>query len=227
MRRASTQRRGLFMPRGLAEPYAILDAGLARPAALLAAAVRARRGGVRVFQLRAKLLSDAAFTRLARAVLRVLPGRLLLVNDRCDIALVAGAGGVHLGQDDLPVAVARRILGRGAVVGLSAGNAAEALRAVAQRPDYISIGPVFRTRTKGNAGHPLGPRGYTRLSKLVPPGIPRVAVGGLTPHNVSSLSSATVDAVAAASWWLGNRGWSGDVKAGCRARRKHGGQGWR
>jgi len=219
--------RGLFVPRGRAEPYAILDAGLARPSALLSVAIRARRAGVRVFQLRAKDLPDAAFVRLARDIMGALHGRLMLVNDRCDVALAAGAHGVHLGQDDLPVAVARRILGHGAVIGLSAGNTAEVRKAVAQRPDYVSIGPVFRTRTKGDAGPSLGPGGYARLSRLVPPGIPRVAVGGLTPHNVSSLSPAAVDAVAAASWWLGNRGWPRRLSAGDRARRKHGGQGWR
>lgn len=184
---------------------AILDDGLAGPDGLVRLAGTLSRAGVRVFQLRVKSLGDGAAYRLAVRLRSALRGGSLLVNDRCDLALACGADGVHLGQEDLPAPRARGLLGRGAVVGLSAGTPAEMSRALGAGPDYVSIGPAYRTGTKRDAGRPLELAGFRRLARRVPRATPVLAVGGVTPDNVGVLLDSGADAVAAASCWTRSR----------------------
>jgi thiamine-phosphate pyrophosphorylase len=161
-------------------------------------------GGIRVFQLRAKKLADRDFLDLALRLKDVIPGRGLFINDRCDIAAMSGAGGIHLGIDDVPPAAARRLLGSGVAIGLSAGTRGELARALAARPDYVSLGPAFQTRTKIDAGMALGRAGFARLARLARCRGARVvlAVGGVTADNVGGLLSSGADAVAVAGvWW--------------------------
>ena len=123
---------------------AILDDAWGTPHALVRLAQVLAGAGVRVFQLSIKRLPDAVFHRVAARLRATLPRCSLLINDRCDVALAAGADGVHLGQADLPVKVARRLMGARAVIGVSAGMPGE-LRAVQREdPDYVSMGPVGR-----------------------------------------------------------------------------------
>jgi len=181
---------------------AILDDGLGDAGALVRMARALSRSGVSFFQLRAKNASDGEFLGLAVRLRKELAGRLFLINDRCDVALAARADGVHLGQDDLPASEARHLLGREALVGVSAGSPSELARVLRDSPDYVSLGPVYSTSTKKDAGHPLGPAGFARLIQRVPPRVPVLAVGGITPDNVCILVRAGADAVAAAScWW--------------------------
>jgi thiamine-phosphate pyrophosphorylase len=175
--------------------YAIVDPlDTGRDPVVLAAALLA--GGARVLQLRLKTATsrdvlDAAIriVGLARAA-----GALFLVNDRPDVARAAGADGVHLGQDDLPVAAARRVLGGGAIVGVSTHDVDEARRAEAAGADYVGVGPVYATSSKTN---PLAPRGPA-LVRSVRDAVkaPLVAIGGITVDTAPEVRAAGADAVA-------------------------------
>src|SRR5688500_5589836 len=124
---------------------------------LVALALAAERGGATAVQLRLKLASPREQVERVRALVASL--RIpVLVNDRPDIALAAGAAGVHLGPDDLPVALTRRIVPAGFIVGASVGSEAEA--GAASEADYWGIGPWRRTGTKADAGDALGPDGF-------------------------------------------------------------------
>lgn len=180
---------------------AILDDAVVPPAAMGRLARSLARGGVRVFQVRIKAARDRVVLDAIRSVRRAARGGIVLLNDRCDLAVAAGAAGVHLGTDDLPAAAARRLIGPDRLLGLSAGTLAEVRRAVRGRPDYVSLGPAFRTRTKRDAGPPLGPAGVRRLARGVPSRLPVLAVGGINSHNGGTLMVAGVAAVAVASWW--------------------------
>src|SRR5881628_1224677 len=169
--------------------YAIvdpLDTGR-EPAALAAALLR---GGARLVQLRwpgasaRELLAAALAIRpLARAA-----GALFLVNDRPDVARAAEADGAHLGQDDLPVAAARRVLG------VSTHDLAQARAAEAAGADYIGVGPVYATTTKPDA---LAPRGLELVSAVrAAVRCPMVAIGGITPETAAAVRAAGADAVA-------------------------------
>jgi thiamine-phosphate pyrophosphorylase len=156
-------------------------------------------GGADVVQLREKDTPDDQRLALA-AELRELTdemGRLFLVNDRPDIAAIVGADGVHLGQHDLPIAEARRLLRPGAIVGRSTHSLAEAKAAVNEGADYISVGPIFETQTK-DAGPPVGLELLGQVAEGV--GLPIVAIGGITPQNARSVkkAGATLVAVCAA-----------------------------
>jgi thiamine-phosphate pyrophosphorylase len=175
--------------------YAIadpLDTG--RDPVALAAALLA--GGARVVQLR---LKAATSRELLDAALRIVPlaraaSALFLVNDRPDVARAAGADGVHLGQDDVPVAAARRVLGPDAIVGVSTHDVDEARRADAEGADYVGVGPVYATSSKAN---PLAPRGLA-LVRAVRTAVrrPLVAIGGITVDTAPAVRAAGADAVA-------------------------------
>ncbi len=184
--------------------YLVADAGYAEGRDLPALVEAAVRGGATVVQLRAKDLPARAFAALAGETARRLAptGVPLLVNDRVDIALACGAAGVHLGQDDLPVQDARRILGPGAVIGVSVNTPEEARRAAAEGADYVGAGPAFATSTKDTPLAVLGPDGVARIKRAS--GVPVVAIGGITAANAASLAAAGADGVAVVSAVLGS-----------------------
>ena len=176
---------------------------------VVAAAVR---GGGRVVQLRAKALADGELLALAReavAAARALGG-LLLVNDRPDIALLSEADGVHVGQDDLPPADARRVLPRAALVGLSTHDDLQVDAAADDPVDYVAIGPVFATRTKPDAHPPVGLEGVRSARSRTRR--PLVAIGGITAQNARAVIEAGADGVAVLSAVLAD----GDVEAAVR-----------
>src|SRR5713226_2144703 len=109
-------------------------------------------GGATLIQLRDKHAAPRDFYRQAQAALQIARKHYvrLIINDRVDIALALGADGVHLGQADMPVKAARRLLGEGAIVGISAHNLAQAEQAATMPVDYVAFGPIFRTSTKEN-----------------------------------------------------------------------------
>jgi thiamine-phosphate pyrophosphorylase len=157
---------------------------------------RARAGGATVIQVRWKTGTPADMAELARALVTALDVPVL-VNDRVDVALAAGAAGVHLGWDDLPLAAARAIVPPGFILGLSVGSADEASRARSLPADYWSVGPCFGTTTKPDAGAALGAEGFGRLARLAP-GIPVIGIGGITTANVASIRRAGASGVAVA-----------------------------
>lgn len=150
------------------------------PVAACAAAVR---GGVTSVELRLKRVPPRELVEVARTLVAALPVPVL-VNDRPDVALAAGAAGVHLGPDDLGPALARRVLGPAAIIGASVGLATEAVRA--RGADYWGVGPWRATGTKGDAGKALGEAGVRRILSLAGE-TPCIAIGGVRPEDVAVL----------------------------------------
>lgn len=157
-------------------------------------------GGVTVVQLREKKTDTRRFVELARALKCALAsaGIPLLINDRVDVALAAGADGVHVGQSDMEYADARRILGPEAIIGLSVENMAHVMAANhLDGVDYLGIGPVFSTATKADAAPALGVDELVRAKKVTD--LPLVAIGGVGLDNIGDVMRAGVDGVAVVS----------------------------
>jgi len=154
------------------------------------AVVSVLRAGATALQLRSKHACDKEFYEAA-VYIKKTAGRYkvpLIINDRIDTAYCVDADGVHIGADDMPLNEARKILGKGVIIGLSAQNEKEALFACRQRADYIGVGPVFRTSIK--AAKPIG---IERLKKIVKKSKKTVvAIGGIKEKNISLLKKAGV-----------------------------------
>jgi thiamine-phosphate pyrophosphorylase len=199
----------------------ITDRGLAAPRDVMAVVQAALDAGAPAIQLRDKSATAADLLRQARALLprTRAAGALLFINDRLDVALAAGADGVHLGPDDLPVAAARHIAPPGFLVGCSTDDPEVALRAEADGADYIGCGAVFGTRTKADVGtERIGVQRLDDVAAAV--SIPVIGIGGITAGNVADVAAsraagaAVVGAVMAAAdpaaavtallgWWRG------------------------
>jgi thiamine-phosphate pyrophosphorylase len=156
-------------------------------------------GGADAIQIRDK---SSPAINLCRAVAEIQPqarkyGAVLIVNDRVDVALVEGADGAHVGQEDLPAREARRLLPRPAILGVSAGSIEEARKAARDGADYIGVGPVFSTGTKPDAGEPLGLEKFAAIARAV--GIPTIAIGGLSLDNIAAVIAAGAGGVAVVS----------------------------
>jgi thiamine-phosphate pyrophosphorylase len=162
-------------------------------------ALAAEAGGADAVQLRLKNAPAREQVALARALLAALTIPVL-VNDRLDVAIAAGAAGVHLGSDDLPVALARRIAPPGFLIGASVGSDAEAM--AAGDADYWGIGPWRVTGTKPGAGAGLDEDGFARLARLAR-GRPCLAIGGVQPTDVPLVRRAGGSGVAVVSGILG------------------------
>ncbi len=192
--------------------YAIVDPlDTGRDPVALARALLA--GGAELLQVRLKGASAARLLAVATEVVALghAAGALVLVNDRPDVARAAGADGVHLGQDDLPVAAARRVLGPGALVGVSTHDVGQARAAAAAGADYLGVGPVFATTSKTAA---LPPRGLD-LVRAVRAAVacPLVAIGGITAATAAAVRAAGADSVA----MIGALTTAPDVTAAVRA----------
>ena len=154
---------------------------------LVSLCLAAERGGVTAVQLRLKEASPRALAATARALLDALSVPLF-INDRLDVALAVGAAGAHLGPDDVPIAMARRIVPAGFLLGASVGSAAEAGQGA--EADYWGVGPLRVTGTKSDAGNAIGIEGFAAVCRLAPPGVPCVAIGGVRPEDVSGVRGA-------------------------------------
>lgn len=174
---------------------------------LVASCVAAARGGATSIQLRCKLVGPREVAALARAILAATPVALFL-NDRLDVALAVGAVGVHLGPDDLPLELARRVAPPGFLLGASVGAVGEA--GAGAPADYWGIGPLRRTTTKPDAGDPLGVPGFAEVVR-VSGGRPCVAIGGVEPGDVAAVRQAGGVGVAVISGIF-----SGDPEVGAR-----------
>jgi thiamine-phosphate pyrophosphorylase len=175
---------------------------------LIALALAAERGGVTAVQLRLKQAPAREQVATARALVAALRVPVL-VNDRPDVAVAAGAAGVHLGPDDLPSALARRMLPEGAILGVSVGTPEEARMAGAG--DYWGVGPWRATATKGDAGNAIGAEGFAAVIRESG-GRPCVAIGGILPEDASAVLAAGGTGVAVVSGILG----AADVEAAAR-----------
>jgi thiamine-phosphate pyrophosphorylase len=156
-------------------------------------------GGASLIQLRDKEMSGRALWEVGMQMRRLTRDRgvSLVVNDRVDVAMAVGADGVHLGQDDVPVAAARELMGPDAIVGASVSNPEEAYAAEAAGASYVSFGPVFATASKADAGRPVGTGLLGAIKKAV--SVPVLAIGGINRDNVREVMSAGADGVAVIS----------------------------
>lgn len=162
------------------------------------------QGGATMIQVRWKDGVPADVLELTRALVAALPTPIL-VNDRADIAIAAGAAGAHLGWEDVPLDVLRPHLPAGFLLGLSVGSPEEASRAAALSADYWSIGPCFATSNKSDAGPALGPEGFGALARLAPEGVPVIGIGGIMPGNAGLITGAGAAGVAVIGAVLGAR----------------------
>ena len=153
--------------------------------------------GATLIQLREKVDPPLRFFEQAESAVRVARdrGAKIIINDRVDIALALKADGVHLGQEDLGPAAARRILGGDAIIGFSTHSLEQARRAAQMPVDYVAIGPIFSTTTKESANPPVGLDGLARVREALG-AMPLVAIGGINSENVGTVIKAGADVVA-------------------------------
>lgn len=161
---------------------------------LVARAQAATRGGATMIQLRLKDADARTLVEVARALIAALPHDVpLVVNDRADVAIAAGAAGVHVGDEDVPPAALRRVVPRDFIIGASVGTDAEV--AFAADADYVGIGPVYATDSKHDAGTTIGTEGLAEL--VVRAKRPAVAIGGIDATNAAAAVMAGATGVAA------------------------------
>jgi thiamine-phosphate pyrophosphorylase len=178
------------------------------------------RGGARFLQLRAKTLSGAAFLDLASRVCALAhpAGAIVIVNDRADVARLSGADGLHVGQEDLPAAAARAIVGIDAMVGVSTHTEPQIEAAIRQPVTYVAVGPVFGTSTKATGYAAIGLDRVRYAAMRLRAGVQRgpaalVAIGGITIENAGDVIDAGATAVAVITDLLA----TGDPEARVRA----------
>ncbi len=146
-------------------------------------------GGAGVVQVRMKAARPAEVLEVSRRIVTAAAGRaLILVNDRADLALLSGADGVHVGEDDLPVAEARRLLGPERLVGWTARTVEEARLGIAQGADHVGFGPVFVSRTKSMGPPPHGIAGLAAACRALP--VPVVAISGISLEDIAEVARA-------------------------------------
>ncbi len=158
---------------------------------LVSRARAAARGGATMLQLRLKDADARTLLEVARALVDAVQVPVI-VNDRADVALAAGAAGVHVGADDLAASVLRPLVPPGFIIGASVGTEAELVHA--RGADYVGIGPVFATASKSDAGPWIGVEGFAALRRRVSQ--PAVAIGGITADNARTALAAGADGVA-------------------------------
>ncbi len=178
--------------------YVILDRGAARGRDLPGLLEGVLAGGCRMVQLRDKHMPLAELYPVAGALRERCrqAGALFIVNDRADLALALGADGLHVGQDDLPAAAARRLLSPRMILGVSTHDPRQARQAHADGADYIAVGSMFPTGTKAGF-HLVGPQLVSELRSEI--AVPLVAIGGITVDNVDQVIAAGADGVAVIS----------------------------
>jgi thiamine-phosphate pyrophosphorylase len=171
---------------------AITDDAIDHRANVVQRATAAVRGGATCVQLRLKHATPHEVVDVARALVSAV-GVPVIVNDRADIALAAGAAGVHVGDADLPVVAIRRFVPPHFVIGASLGSERELENA--RDADYVGIGPVFASGSKNDAGDATGIEGFKRLAALC--NLPAVAIGGITAESAPQIMAAGAAGVAA------------------------------
>ena len=179
--------------------YLVTDRSLSKGRSNRQIVEAAVAGGITCVQLREKQCGTREFIEEALHLKPLLRDRRipLIINDRLDVALAVEADGVHLGQSDMPITMARKIAGSSLIIGISAESTDDALRAEQEGADYIGISPVFATPTKTDTAAPLGLAGVNKIRGLVD--IPLVGIGGINQDNAASVIGAGADGVAVVS----------------------------
>ncbi|WP_109205790.1 thiamine phosphate synthase [Moorella sp. Hama-1] len=173
-------------------------------------------GGATAIQLREKDLPAREQVELGRAIreLTRAAGATFIVNDRLDVVQAVEADGLHIGQEDLPAPIARQLLGPDKILGVSTGTIAEARQAEADGADYLGVGSIYATGSKGDAGEPIGPEGLRAIKEAV--NIPVVGIGGINAGNAAAVIAAGAAGVAVISTVIG----APDVAAAARRLRE-------
>jgi thiamine-phosphate pyrophosphorylase len=179
--------------------YLVTDQGLTQGRFLKDIIAAAIRGGVTCVQLREKTCSTREFIEQTLSIKELLNAHHipLIINDRVDVALAVGADGVHLGQNDMPLAMAKTIVKDSMLIGISTHTVAEAVEAERSGADYIGVGAMFATSTKTDTVDPIGPEGLGRIRKSVK--IPIVGIGGINAKNAGSVIQQGADGIAVVS----------------------------
>jgi thiamine-phosphate pyrophosphorylase len=179
--------------------YLLLDPAASSSRSLADVLKEAADHGVRLFQYRDKQASMSEAYRQGTELRRVSAdaGALLIVNDRCDLALAVDADGVHVGQTDLPLAEARLLMGPEKILGVSTHTPAQATAALAERPDYLAYGPIFATLTKLDHEAVVGIDELRKIRRRVP--VPLFAIGGIAAGDVNKILETGADGVAVCS----------------------------
>jgi thiamine-phosphate pyrophosphorylase len=185
--------------------YLVTDRGILGGRDLFKAVEDAIQGGASLIQLREKDISSRGFYDLAMQMKKLVNSYNvpLIINDRLDIALAVGADGLHIGQDDLPLGIARKILGPDKIIGYSVSNLEEALYGEKNGADYLGAGPAYATGSKADAGAPIGLDNIKMIKESV--SIPVVAIGGVSIANLIEVRESGVDGVSVISAILGSR----------------------
>ncbi len=180
--------------------YVIVDPEATRGRDVVEVAEAALRGGASVIQLRDKTRDKGEVLEIARTIKGLCDkyGGLFIVNDDADIAFLSGAHGLHVGQTDLPVGEARRVLAPGQIIGRSNNGTVEALESEAQGADYVAVGAVYSTTTMGKSGRTaVGPEMIRRVKDAV--SAPVVAIGGINAGNIADVARAGADCICVVS----------------------------
>lgn len=179
--------------------YLVTDRDLSLGRSLEWVVEKAVKGGTTLVQLREKDMETRPFIQSAISIKKILdPYHIpLLINDRVDVALAAGADGVHLGRHDMPYAMARNILGKNAIIGLSVETFQQAEQVSRLDADYIAISPVYTTPTKKELTQQLGLEGVRHITGICPQ--PAVGIGSIKPHNAAAVIRAGANGIAVVS----------------------------
>jgi thiamine-phosphate pyrophosphorylase len=176
--------------------YLVTDSRLHKGYSVLEQVELALRGGVRIIQLREKELPEPDFIRLATEALKLTRSydAFLIINDSVKVAQEAGADGLHLGQEDMLLTEARKILGSDVIIGVSVKTVQEALQAERDGADYVAVNGVFPTATKEDLGYLPGLESVTKIRRAT--GLPVVGIGGINLRNCSSVIEAGAHGIA-------------------------------
>ncbi len=179
--------------------YLVTDSGLSCGRSHEEVVACAIRGGATIVQLREKDCCTRDMIEMARRLVAVCRSHKvpLIVNDRIDVALAADADGVHVGQDDMPVPLARKLIGPDRILGVTAHTVQEALKAIEEGADYIGASPIFATATKADAGEPIGLEGLREICRACR--VPVVGISGINGSNAQRVIRAGAAGVAVVS----------------------------
>lgn len=193
--------------------YLVTDRGILNGRNLKEAVEESIQGGVTLVQVREKDVSTREFYNIAKEVKEVTDyyNVPIIINDRLDIAQAIDAHGVHLGQSDMHISIARKILGKDKIIGISAGNIQEALEAEKYGADYLGLGAVYFTGSKKDIDEPIGLDGLKQITAKIK--IPSVAIGGVGRDNYKEVIKTSVSGISVISAILGQK----DIKAAAAA----------
>jgi thiamine-phosphate pyrophosphorylase len=179
--------------------YLVTDRGLARGRPTLKIVQAAVQGGVTCVQVREKDCTTLDFIEQAQSIKEYLQSKRvpLIINDRVDVALAVGADGVHLGQTDMPLDMAKKIIGDSMIIGISAESLEDAIAAEQGGADYLGVSPIYATPTKTDTAPPLGLEGLRAIRQKV--NLPLVGIGGLNRDNAAAVIQHGGDGVAVVS----------------------------